>query len=233
MIEENDSHWIISGTSAAAPAFAGLMALVVDKMGGVGQGSANPRLYSLVNAESNPFHATLSGNNSVPGVAGFWANGATYNLATGLGSVDASALVGSWSSKFQAPPTLELSVLSASIAVAQGGTATITFAAVTGGSFAGSIGFSPTGIPSGLTATWSANPITVKTGESTNTATLSLKASRLAVPAEYSFTVTAAGDGLSSTQTVTVQVLQPRFCKAFVRSTCSGPVQSQIGLLSR
>ncbi|MGC1463244.1 MAG: S53 family peptidase [Terracidiphilus sp.] len=233
MIEENGSHWIISGTSAAAPAFAGVMALVVDKMGGVGQGSANPKLYSLVNAESNPFHATLSGNDSVPGVTGFWANGAAYNLATGLGSVDAAALVGSWSSEFQAPPTLALSAAPASITVAQGGTATINFTAVAGGSFAGTIGFSLAGIPSGLTATWSANPIAVKTGESTNAATLSLTASRLAAPAEYSFTVTAAGDGLSSSQTVTTQVLHPRFCKALVRSTCSGPAQSQIGLLSR
>jgi subtilase family serine protease len=96
MIYENGSNWIVSGTSAAAPAFAAIMALVVEKTGGTGQGSANPQLYSLANAEPNPFHPTLSGNNSVPGVSGFWATGAAYNLAKGLGSVDAAVLAASW-----------------------------------------------------------------------------------------------------------------------------------------
>jgi len=52
--------------------------------------------------------------------------------------------------------------------VAQGGAATVSLAAVTGGSFAGTIGFSLAGLPPGLTATWQANPITVGEGESTN-----------------------------------------------------------------
>ncbi len=222
MIEENGSHWIISGTSAAAPAFAGIMALVVDRMGGVGQGSANPKLYSLANAEDNPFHATPSGNNSVPGVAGFWANGAAYNLATGLGSVDAAALVSSWNSAFQEQPTLALSSKSAAIAVAQGGTATITLTAVTGGSFDGTISFSATGLQPGLTVTWPANPSALSAGVSTIAPTLT--ASRLAAPGEYSFVVTAAGDGLSSAEIVTVQVLQPRFCLASARLACGAPV---------
>ncbi|MGA3032731.1 MAG: S53 family peptidase [Terracidiphilus sp.] len=88
--------WIMSGTSVAAPEFAGLMALVIEKQHGEGQGSANSRLYSLASADQNPFHATQSGNNSVPGVIGFTANGATYNLATGLGSVDGALLVNGW-----------------------------------------------------------------------------------------------------------------------------------------
>ena len=94
---ENGSFWIVSGTSAAAPAFAGVMALVVESQGGEGQGNANAGLYPLVSAERNPFHPTPSGNNSVPGVPGFFASGADYNLATGLGSVDGAALVSSWS----------------------------------------------------------------------------------------------------------------------------------------
>src|ERR1019366_3582243 len=55
MVYENGAYWIISGTSAAAPAFAGVMALVVERTGGLGQGSANAELYSLVNAE--PIHS--------------------------------------------------------------------------------------------------------------------------------------------------------------------------------
>jgi pseudomonalisin len=97
MIVENGTYWVISGTSAASPSFAGLMALVVQAKRGGGQGNANPSLYALSNASRSSFHATPSGNNSVPGQTGFTASGAQYNLATGLGSVDASALAGAWS----------------------------------------------------------------------------------------------------------------------------------------
>ncbi len=66
------------------------MALVVEKQRGAAQGNANPNLYARSNGAHNPFHATQAGDNSVPGVTGFIASGATYNLATGLGSVDAA-----------------------------------------------------------------------------------------------------------------------------------------------
>ncbi len=101
---ENGSYWVVSGTSVASPAFAGVMALVVNKQGGAGQGNANARLYALAGAAANPFHATPSGNNSVPGVTGFTADGAEYNLATGLGSVDAALLVNGWSVNVKTAP---------------------------------------------------------------------------------------------------------------------------------
>jgi len=96
VVVEDGSFWIIAGTSAASPSFAGVMALVVEAQGGKGQGNANPALYGLLNAAKNPFHPTPSGNNSVPGVSGFTASGAAYNLATGLGSVDGAVLLSSW-----------------------------------------------------------------------------------------------------------------------------------------
>jgi subtilase family serine protease len=96
VVFENGSYWIIAGTSAASPSFAGVMALVIQRQGGKAQGNANAELYRLAIAVHTAFHATLTGNNSVPGVAGFNASGWTYNQATGLGSVDSAALVGSW-----------------------------------------------------------------------------------------------------------------------------------------
>jgi len=101
---ENGSCWIASGTSASAPAFAGMMALVDDQHGGA-QGSANPGLYLLLNVSDRPFHSTPAGNNSVPGVAGFTASGQDYNLATGLGSVDGALLVQEWGAGRMAEPT--------------------------------------------------------------------------------------------------------------------------------
>jgi subtilase family serine protease len=238
MVYENGAHWIISGTSAAAPVFAGLMALVVERTGGLGQGSANAELYSLVNAERNPFHATQSGNNSVPGVAGFWANGATYNLATGLGSVDGAALAGIWGSGSGAPPTLKLTAASNMVSVTAGGSATMSFSAVTGGSFAGDIGLSMGGLRPGLTAVWAANPITPTSGESTNAVTLTVMASSLAAQGNYSFMVTAAGDSLVSTQSVTVQVQKQRACFGLLRALrlpcgAPAPVRLQIPKMER
>lgn len=95
-IYENGGSSIVSGTSAATPSFAGLMALIVQAKSGQGQGNANPGLYAMVTSSRNPFHTTTTGNNSVPGVAGFSASGTAYNLATGLGSVDAALFVHGW-----------------------------------------------------------------------------------------------------------------------------------------
>lgn len=99
---------VVGGTSAASPSFAGIMAIIDQQTGGR-QGLANYVLYPLAAAESfggcnssartNPgtasscvFNDVTAGNNTVPGQGGF--NAATgYDLATGLGSVNAANLV--------------------------------------------------------------------------------------------------------------------------------------------
>jgi pseudomonalisin len=97
VLYENGSYYVVSGTSAASPSFAGVMALVVERQGGTGRGERQcGAVFPAEAAAPNPFHATPSGNNSVPGVAGFTASGAEYNLATGLGSVDGALLVSGW-----------------------------------------------------------------------------------------------------------------------------------------
>ena len=101
MIFENGGFAIVSGTSVSAPAFAGVMALVVAQQNGAGQGSANPRLYALAGSGAGVFHPTPAGNNSVPGVTGFAADGVEYNLATGLGSIDGAVLVNRWAAPAQ------------------------------------------------------------------------------------------------------------------------------------
>jgi len=86
------------GTSVASPCMAGIAALIVQKYGR--QGNLNPTLYRLGSTQfagSGPaiFHDITSGSNSVPGQAGF-LTGTGYDLATGLGSLDATALVNNW-----------------------------------------------------------------------------------------------------------------------------------------
>jgi pseudomonalisin len=229
---ENNSYWIVSGTSVAAPSFAGVMALVVDSQHGAAQGNANPGLYSLVSSASNPFHPTPSGNNNVPGVAGFMANNAAYNLATGLGSVDGALLVNGWGSNSEIEtPTLTLTASAQSVTVPQSGSAALGFTAAAGGSFSGNIGFSVSGLPAGVAASWSANPLTPAASVSTNPVTLTLTASPGAAIGYFSFVVTAAGDGLTSSQRAIVLV-QARItgCSRFglLPMRCKPPIRTPI-----
>jgi len=102
------SQWIqpLAGTSAAAPTFAGMMALLVQQSGH--QGSVNQTLYALAarNDVGLIFHDVTSGNNSVPGQTGYDA-GAGWDPVTGLGSVDAANLIANWSSAYA--PEVQLS----------------------------------------------------------------------------------------------------------------------------
>ena len=206
-IVENGAFWIVSGTSVTAPSFAGVMALVTAKENGKGQGSPNPRLYALSAAVPDPFHPTPSGNNTVPGVAGFSADGATYNFATGLGSVDGALLVNGWNmSSPSDPATLALTSAVQSATIAAGGSVTIQFTTITGGSFAGNVSFSVSGLPSGVTAEWSTNPLTPASSASTNNITLKLTAAQGAAGGATSVVVSAAGDGLTAEQTIMVTV---------------------------
>ncbi len=209
VIYENGSAWVISGTSAAAPSFAALMAMVVESQGGTGQGNANAGLYPLQNATHNPFHATPSGNNSVPGVAGFTASGASYNLATGLGSVDGSVLVSSWGAQTASrPPTLALSAASTTVSVTQGAANTASFTVTTGGSYSGNVSLQVSGLPTGVTAQWSASPLTPVSSVSAKQVTLTLAAANSAAVASSSLVIAAAGDGLTASVNLTLQVQQ-------------------------
>ena len=128
----------IGGTSASAPTFAAMVALVNEKMSVSGasarQGNANYILYKLaaqngascdsstanVSGNSCIFYDVTKGNNSVPCAAGTpncgtapangfgvltdpndpnnpaWTTTAGYDLATGLGTVNANNLVNAW-----------------------------------------------------------------------------------------------------------------------------------------
>ncbi len=114
------------GTSAAAPAFAGIVALLgqyLQKPGGLG--AINQELYHLA-ANSSAFHDITKGNNIVScqlgtpdctdGSYGFSALPG-YDLVTGLGSVDVTALAGAWTASAGklAPSTVTIAPLPAAV----------------------------------------------------------------------------------------------------------------------
>ncbi len=99
---------VVGGTSAASPAFAGMLALLEQKLGTGGLGNVNPTLYGLANTVANVFHDITSGNISVPCIQGTpncpnggstgYSAGTGYDLASGLGSIDANSMVTNWTS---------------------------------------------------------------------------------------------------------------------------------------
>lgn len=199
---ENGTNWVVSGTSAVAPSLAGILALVIQAQGGSAQGNINPVLYRMALDHPEAFHATPSGSNSVPGVQGFYATGNTYNLATGLGSVDANLLATGWESP--KPPTLALAPIPDPILLAQGGSASVLLAIATGGAFSGNVTLGLSGLPLGVSASWSANPVAPQAGAAS--VTLTLSASSLALVLPVTVEIQAQGDGLTATQSLALQV---------------------------
>ena len=120
--------YVISGTSASAPSFAGIMALI-DQGAGSRQGLANYILYRLAatqsaypsqcngsNTTAPPtsaciFNDVTVGNNVVPGEVGTsYQAGAGYDQTTGLGSVNVANLQAAWSSVNFNPTTTALTL---------------------------------------------------------------------------------------------------------------------------
>jgi hypothetical protein len=95
------------------------MALIVQKTG-ERQGNANTVFYPMAVAQLNGtgavvFHDITSGNNTVPGVVGFSCT-TGYDLVTGLGSVDGSALIDNWR-QVLLPPSVNTSASPAAVSL--------------------------------------------------------------------------------------------------------------------
>jgi len=146
------SFTYFAGTSAAAPGMAGIMALVVQKLGKA-QGNFNPTLYRLAATTSlGVFHDTTpasSGvsscsvgtasmcNNSTPGISGLTGGLAGYalttgfDLATGWGSVDVAKLIAAVVTPY-VTPTVTVTATSSSIALGGTDSFTVTVAGTPG-----------------------------------------------------------------------------------------------------
>jgi hypothetical protein len=121
----------VGGTSAGAPSFAGIMALVNQRTGSR-QGQAGYVLYRLAATEALSqcngssqsglpaarciFNDVTVGNNAVPGESGYgtpsgtYQSGVGYDLASGLGSVNAANLVNNWNSVTFTPSATTLTI---------------------------------------------------------------------------------------------------------------------------
>jgi subtilase family serine protease len=179
----DNSLFVLGGTSAGAPLFAGIVALINQQMGAA-QGNVNPRLYQLATTSTDAFHDITSGDNKVPCTAGTTdcPNGTTqigfsagpgYDLVTGLGSVDAYKLVTQLG-------VFKLSLSTAALTLTAGTTAnvgTVTATIAPLNAFSGTVALTCT-VPAALPGTTcSVSPGSV-TGSGTATVTVTAPTTR-------------------------------------------------------
>ena len=191
---------IIGGTSASAPVFAGMVALLNQSTGSTGQGNINPSLYQLAAVAPTAFHDITSGDNKVfcqagtptgqptalvcpsAGVLGFSA-ATGYDLATGLGSLDLNNLAVGLAN----PPDFSASSPTSSLTIFSGQSGTATITVVPKNNFSGTVSFTCSGLPSGSTCSFSPTTVTppgttqttatIQTGGSGSTSTVAITAS--------------------------------------------------------
>jgi len=105
----NNYLTVAGGTSFNSPIFAGMVAILGQKLNSAGLGVINSKLYSLAANSStyaSVFHDITSGSNACPAAASYCSSaGASeypaatgYDEATGLGSIDFYNLLNAWTS---------------------------------------------------------------------------------------------------------------------------------------
>jgi hypothetical protein len=225
LINMNGGTMLVGGTSAASPAMAGIMSLVVQSTG-TPQGNANPVFYTLASRQNSGgaavFHDTTTGNNTVPGVTGFNA-AASYDQASGLGSVDANQLVTHWSDgAAPPPPNFHLSA-PATVNLAAANTANASVSVSVNNGFSAPVNLAVGGLPGGVTA--SVNPATLSAPGS-GSATVTFTAALNVAAGTYHPTITATSGGTAKSSTVNLVVTVPA---TFTMTTSAGSATILVG----
>lgn len=155
--------YFVWGTSASAPSFAGVMALV-EQQNGERQGLANYVLYRLAQTENGTlsqcngssssalpastciFNDVTVGSNAVPGEVNYglstadYQTGTGYDRATGLGSVNITNLISQWNSVTFNPTSTTLTATGQTQNITHGSPVTVNIAVTPN---------SGTGVPTG------------------------------------------------------------------------------------
>jgi subtilase family serine protease len=182
---------VVGGTSAGAPSFAGILALINQAIGSNGLGNVNATLYSLAGSAQSAFHDITSGDNKVPCVQGSidcssggtigYSAGPGYDQASGLGSLDVYNLVTNWPG-YANTPKYSVSANPTSVTISssgQAGSSTVTIKGT--GGFSGTVGLSCT-----------VSSSTAKMGCTLSPASVSLNSTTTSATATLSITTTAA-----------------------------------------
>ncbi|PYU18098.1 MAG: hypothetical protein DMG30_29125, partial [Acidobacteria bacterium] len=119
-----------------------------------------------------------------------------WDFATGIGSINAANLVNSWPST---APGFTLSASPNSLSLTQGASVTSTIGINQLNGFGGNVGLSVSGLPSGVSASFSPNP-------ATTSSLLTLTASSTASTGTVRVTITGTSGSLTNSTTITLVV---------------------------
>jgi subtilase family serine protease len=196
--DANGSGYLYGGTSIAAPQWAAILTLMNQEAGNTGGvGNINPILYQTAETTPAAFHDVTTGSNAVVCVAGSpnctgntggygvmscCSAGTGYDMATGLGSVDAAALGAVWPKLTAVNGQFSLLLKPAAVTVAPGGSGMTSVVlspnssgpGVTG--FTGTVNLTCSNLPAGVTCSFSNASVSLVPGAA-QTVTLTLNAS--------------------------------------------------------
>jgi hypothetical protein len=123
-----------------------------------------------------------------------------WDFATGIGTINAANLVRNWPGS--APPNqadFSLSASPSSLTITQGSSAKSTITVTPANGFNSSVSLSPSGLPSGVTASFSPNP-------TTGSSTLTLSAGSAAATGTATVTVTGMSGSLTHTTNISLTI---------------------------
>jgi kumamolisin len=194
------------GTSFAAPMWAGYIALA-DQAYGKGLGFIDPAMYTIAEGSSydTDFHDITSGT------SGSYSAEVGYDLVTGIGSPNGSALITGLTGGGTTSPSYSLSASPSSVSVAQGSTGTSTITVAVAGGFDSAVALSASGLPTGTTAAFSPSSIT---GAGSSTLTFTVGSTTTA----GTYTITVTGTSGTTTETTTVSLTVTAVAKGFTIS---------------
>jgi subtilase family serine protease len=190
------------GTSFAAPLWAGYTALVNQQSianGNKTVGFINPTIYTIGEGSSYDadFHDITSGSNGYSATTG-------YDLATGWGSPNGSALINALAGSTSTTPGYTLSASPGAVSIVQGNSGSSTITSTVSGGFDSAVTLSASGAPSGVTLTLSPTSIT-----GTGSSTLSIAVASTAAAGTYTIKVTGTSGSTTETTTVSLTITAP------------------------
>jgi subtilase family serine protease len=205
----------VGGTSAAAPTFSAILALLNQYFGNTppkGLAPVNPSLYQFAASNPTAFHDVTTGSNMVPctsGTAncpsgttkiGFNAT-AGYDQVTGLGSVDAFVLARAWAATLQSFTMSANPLNPASVVAGNSATSSVTITPANG--FSATVTLSCSALPAGASCSFTPATATAPTWSSQMTV---LTSANMAPVNGTSFSVVGTSGGLSSSATASLTV---------------------------
>ncbi len=198
------------GTSFAAPRWAGFLALVNQQAAENGDPSVgffNPAIYAIGEGSTydDDIHDIVSGNNNARDNCCGWPyyNAVPgYDLVTGWGSPDGQSLIDALAPA--APPSFALASSASALTINPGSSSQATVTVTENSGFSGNVALAVSGLPSGVSASWSANPVAGKS-------VLTLAVASSATRGSYLLAVNGTSGAQTESTSVELTVNAPGF----------------------